>query len=174
MEEYIPYLLPAVITVIFNVIFYLLIKRRIDNSIERFRNSYSGVFKEKIDIYKSLLIELHDLTLKINQYQYLDNEEFNTEIKSGFNKLIKIYLTNRPFISLEIISLFQKITKEIQSIYEALTLGSIARIGKMQVDQMQKFDTAYWEAVNKLRDNKSLKEIEEGIVLEMRKELQAI
>jgi hypothetical protein len=172
MKQFISYILPAIITIVSNVIFYLLIKRRIDSSIERYKIAYSGVFKEKIDIYKDLLIEMHDLTLKLNQLQYFDSKDFTDEIKQSFNRLIKLYLTNRPFLSNEIILMFKQITKDLQSIYESLTLGNLSRLGKVPIEQVQKYEKAYWDAVNTLRSNKSLKEIEENIIKEMRKELQ--
>ena len=43
--------LSAVLTAILNIIFYRSIKGKIDKSIEKHKITYSGIFKEKVDIY---------------------------------------------------------------------------------------------------------------------------
>lgn len=172
MNTYLPYILPAVITALLNIIFYLLIKKSVDNSLEKYKISYSGVFKEKIDIYKNLLQEVHDLKLKVNQYQLVENDEFRTEVQTSFNKLIRLYSVNRPFLSDKLIELFKASTTELQSIYESFVMGRIKNYGNMPDAEVQRREKQYWDAVNKLREGKVLGNIEENIINEMRRELQ--
>ena len=65
-------------------------------------------------------------------------------------------------------------TKELQSVYEAMVLGSINNYGKLSIDEMQRREKIYWEAVNKLRGNTSLHDIEQDIITEIRKDLQTL
>lgn len=171
MSTYLPYIIPALLTALLNIIFYLIIKKLVDNSLERFKIIYSGVFKEKVEVYKNLLQEVHDLKLKINQFQYFDNDEFRTEVQSAFNKLIRIYSVNRPFLSERLIELFKTNTTELQDIFESFLLGRLKNYGKIPDTEVQNREERYWAAVNKLREDKVLGEIEENIIKEMRNDL---
>lgn len=172
MQEYLPYIIPATLTAIFNYILYLFIKRRVDNSIEKYKISYSGVFKEKIEIYKSLLVKVHDLRIRIGHYQITDDDKTKESLRGEFNDLIRAYLINKPFLSDQLIKLFKDITNELQSIYEAFVLGSLKNNRpSVQFDEKEK---KYWDAVNKLREGQELNKIEDEIIFEMRKDLQTL
>jgi len=54
----------------------------------------------------------------------------------------------------------------------SLQMGNLARISKLPREQSEKLDGEYWNAINKLRGNKRLQEIEDRIVQEMRLEMQ--
>ena len=99
MNEFLKLALPALVTIIGNVVFYLIIKGKVDKSIESYKISYSGVFKEKIDIYKEILTQAYDLKIKIRQFQYFGKAEFGEQIKVDFNKFIRFYIINKPFLS---------------------------------------------------------------------------
>lgn len=171
MQTYLPYILPAVITALLNLIFYISIKKTVDNSIEKFKITYSGILKEKIDIYKKLLAEVYDIKLKINQFQYFETDEFKGEIQTDFNRLIRIYSVNRPFLSQTLIDLFQNNTKELQGIFENILLGRIKNYGNMPAEEVAKREKTYWAAVTRLRENEVLGKIEDRIISEMRKDL---
>jgi hypothetical protein len=171
MKELLPNIVIAAITVLLNLIFYIIIRKGIEKSIEKSKIIYTGIFKEKIDIYKNILGEVHDLKLKLNRYQY-DMAEFRTEIQEDFNRLIRIYLVNSPFLSDTLIELFKKNTSELQDIFGAMVSANLKHYGMMPHEEIKKREEAYWVAVNKLRENEVLKSIEERIIKEMRIDLQ--
>jgi hypothetical protein len=64
-------IIPVILTLVGNLIFYLFIKNKVDKSIEENKIAYSGVFREKIDIYR----ELVEYNLDVEVYDpYADNE----------------------------------------------------------------------------------------------------
>lgn len=172
MKDYLPYIIPAVLTAVFNYMFYLFLKRKVDNSIEKYKISYSGVFKEKIEIYKSLLVKVHDLRVRIGHYQITDDEKTKEALRGEFNDLIRTYLINKPFLSDYLIRLFEEVTKELQSIYEAFVFGS-PKNGR-PIEQVAAREKEYWHAVDKLRNGEMLNKIEEDIVFEIRRDLQTL
>lgn len=95
-----------------NSIFYIIVIKHVEKS----KIIYAGLLKEKIDIYKSILGEVHNLKIKLNQYD-LDMPEFRSEVQKDFEKLIRIYSVNRPFLSDKIIELFQINSSELQDIF---------------------------------------------------------
>lgn len=174
MKEYLPYIIPAVLTAVLNYLFYLWLKKRVDNSIEKYKISYSGVFKEKIDIYKSLIAKVYEVKMKLNQFQLTDDTETKDNLRSEFNDLIKTYLISRPFLSEHLVSLFRNLTQELQSVYETFVLENLKNYGKLSEEEYQKRQNKYWSAVNKLRTGEVLNEIESEIVTEIRKDLQTL
>ena len=174
MKEYLPYIIPAVLTAVFNYLFYLWLKKRVDNSIEKYKISYSGVFKEKIDIYKSLIAKVYEVKMKLNYFQLSDDSETKENLRSEFNDLIKTYLISRPFLSEHLVSLFRKLTQELQSVYETFVLGNLKNYGNLSQEAYQEREKKYWSAVNKLRTGEVLNEIESEIVKEIRKDLQTL
>lgn len=166
--QYITVILPAILTVIGNIIFYLLIKGRIDNSIEKHKIAYSGIFKERIDIYKQCFSMIFDLKSLLNKYQYVGNMESTEKIKQNFSNFIRFYEINRPFLSEAIINDFSKINAEFQIVFEA-----IYRYHN-EVDNQSNLASynIYIEAINKLRDKIFFKSLENNIIKEMKKDLR--
>ncbi|EPR69209.1 hypothetical protein [Cyclobacterium qasimii] len=82
--------LPAVITVICNILFYLWIKKSVDKSLEQYKISYSGIFKEKIDIYRELLSKTYNIKRTISRFQYVGTKEEGAEIMESINQYLTI------------------------------------------------------------------------------------
>ncbi|WP_207425685.1 hypothetical protein [Pedobacter sp. SYSU D00535] len=156
---------PAILTLLGNFLFYTWVKKRVDSNIEKFKITYSGVFKEKIDVYKSLLGQLHDLKLKVNQYQYHPEQSFQRAIMEDFNAVVRSYSVNKPFFSDAIHSLFKEFTVELRSVFEAFATAERA-------PRSVEADKGYWDAVNKLRKGEIFVAIEDKLVAEIRADLQ--
>ena len=171
--DYLPYVIPAALTAILNLIFYVSTKKSVDSALERYKISYSGVFKEKIDIYRNLLDELHELNYKLEVYQFYPTKEYGEDIRRNFNSLIKIYSANEPFLSDSLIQLFVKIVEDLQSIFDALDKYRYLNDYKMKEEDMVPVHNAYMAAINKLRDNKVRIDIKKRIISEMKADLQA-
>jgi hypothetical protein len=159
-------ILPALITVIGNIIFYLWIKGRIEKSIEKNKIAYSGIFKEKIDIYRMLLEKTFVIKKELNQFQYVGTKEVGIEIMQKINDYIQFYSINQPFLSDEMLSNLEKIRAEYQEVFEKLYKHISSEKGDFLDD--------FFEAGNKLKENNTFKKIENEIIKEMRKDLKIV
>jgi hypothetical protein len=157
-------ILPAIITIIGNVVFYLLIKGRIDKSIEKNKIAYSGIFKEKVNIYRELLEKTYEIKKDLNRFQYVGTKEEGTDLMHKINDYIQFYSINQPFLSDEMLSDLNKIRAEFQEVFDKF----YKHIANGNSDNL----TDFFEAGNKLKNNNPFKEIEERIVSEMRKDLK--
>ena len=175
MNEFLKLALPALVTIIGNVVFYLIIKGKVDKSIESYKISYSGVFKEKIDIYKEILTQAYDLKIKIRQFQYFGKAEFGEQIKVDFNKFIRFYIINKPFLSETIIDNLKRLVSELQECFEDFykqnTLQDKAGLpSDVRRELLQKF----FDSGNKFKKDNPFEELENNIIKEMKQDLMLI
>lgn len=167
------FIIPGLVAIIGNCIFYLLIKNRVDKQIENYKISYSGIFKEKIEIHKNLLKIIFSLKRDVQQYQYFENDESFNKIRTDFNNYIEYYLINQPFIKEEIIKELKQMTTELQECFEAFSLYKVSQnnpgLSKEAYDENTK---KYIDAGNKIKRNEPFKYIEEKILKEMKEDLK--
>jgi hypothetical protein len=165
-------LIPAVLTVLGNLIFYKWIKKGVDESIEESKIAYSGVFREKIEIYRDILDKSYSLKLKIHRYHVSGDQTKTEEIFVAVEEFINFYLKNQPFLSKEMVKKLKKINTEFQSVldnsYYYYTLSNVSGIEPK--DRVETFK-AFIEVGNKLKD-KTFLELEELIISEMRVDLK--
>jgi hypothetical protein len=168
-------IVPGLIAIIGNIIFYIIIKGKVDKSIETYKISYSGIFKEKIDIYKEILTKNYDLKNKIQQYQYFGTNEFGTEIRFEFNAFIRYYQINQPFLSESMIQYLKQITTELQECFDNFymhnsTDGKQGINPEMRTELLKKF----FDSGNKFKKNNPFESLEKIIIDEMKHELQLL
>lgn len=164
--------IPGLVAIIGNIIFYLIVKSRIDKSIEKHKISFSGVFKEKLEIHKKILKYVFDLKLKIQQYQYSGDKTIGEEIFSDFNSFINYYQMSQPFLNDDMLAGLKKLTKELQGCFDDFymhnSLNNTQGIDpQIRTDNLKKF----FESGNKFKKNQPFKEIEDLLISEMRKDL---
>ncbi len=111
-------IIPGIVAIIGNFVFYLIIKNRIDKSIERYKIAYAGVFKEKIDIYKEILRQIFDLKNLINNFNHFGKQEDGKEVMKAFNELIRYYKINQPYISDSIVGNIKEMIKELEGCFD--------------------------------------------------------
>lgn len=164
-------IIPGLVAIAGNIIFYILVKGRIDKSIEKHKISYSGVFKEKIEVNRQLLKKVFELKQKIQQYQYSGQKELGSEIFMEFNSFINFYNMNQPFLNVTMLDGLRKLTKELQGCFDDFyTYNSLSdkKIDpEIRRDQLKN----YFESGNKFKNDHPFKEIEEILITEMKKEL---
>ena len=165
MNETLKIILPAVITVVLNIIFYLLIKHQVEKSLEKQKIAYSGVFAEKIKIYRELLKMTYEAKSTISSFQYHVDEEQGKEIMKVLNDYNKYFRINEPFLSQSMINSFKKLHKEFQEIFEPMYLYNIANPSEEKMAE-------FFKATNKLRTNEIFIELESNIVSQMRSDLK--
>src|SRR5574343_541971 len=94
---------PVLLTLLGNLLFYVLIKNKVDKSIEENKIAYSGVFKEKLDIYRELLDKTYSIKKELHRIQYIGNKEELEKLMLDINNYIKFYTINQPFLSEEML-----------------------------------------------------------------------
>ena len=122
-------LLPGLVTVAGNLIFYLWIKGRIDKSIEKNKIAFSGIFSEKILIYRELLERTYEIKKTLSLFQYSGTKEDGISIMESINDYIKFYKINQQFLSDKMLTDLNRIRSGFQEIFEPfLQRGGDARI----------------------------------------------
>lgn len=166
-------IIPGIVAIIGNYIFYLLIKNKVDKQIENYKISYSGIFKEKIEIHKNLLKMIFKLKREVQQYQYFGNDESFENIRNEFNNFIEYYIVNRPFIKDEIITELKKITIELQECFESFSIYNVSQNNPgLSKETYAENTKKFIAAVNKIKLNEPFKSIEEKISNEMKIDLK--
>jgi hypothetical protein len=165
--------IPGLIAVLGNIIFYIIVKGRIDKSIERHKISYSGIHKEKIEIHKEILKQLFGLKRKIQQYQYSGSQELGTELFRDFNNFIIYYQINQPFLRQEILDGLKTISHELQLCFEDFYKYNYLTVKdgidpKIEIELLKKF----FESGNKFKKNEPFEQIETLLISEMKKDLK--
>lgn len=173
MTKILSFIIPGLVAIVGNIIFYMIVKSRIDKSIERHKISYAGVFQEKLEIHKKLLKHIVDLKLKIQQYQYSGDNQSGQEIKSGINDFINFYRMNQPFIKSEIFDVLVNLTKELQSCFDDFYMHN-SLSNERGLDPKIKTETLkkFFDSGNKFKRNEPFKQIEDLLISEMRKDLR--
>jgi hypothetical protein len=162
-------ILPAILTVIGNIVFYLWIKRNVDNSIEKHKIAFSGIFKERVDIYKEILRQVYDLKESLQQYQYLGTAEKAETIMLNINKFIKYYLVNQLFLSENMLTELKFIREQYQAVFDDFYMHhSISDEAGIDNETMILLVNNYFKAGNKLKGDQPFKLLEETIIREMR------
>lgn len=166
-------IIPGLVAIIGNMIFYCFIKKRVDKSIDRFKISYSGIYKEKINIYKEVLKEMFKLKHKIEQYQFSGNNQLGVELRDDFNQLISLYKVNSPFLTEVILNGLNRLTNELQCCFEDFYLyHSTSQKSGIDSQNMIVLNQKFIESLNKFKLNEPFKEIENLLIAEMKKDLK--
>lgn len=166
-------IIPGLIAIVGNIIFYVIVKSRIDKSIEKHKISYAGVYQEKIKIHKEILEKLFEIKLKVQQYQYLGTQSIGEELFLDFNKFINYYSAKQPFLKQEILDGLKTITKELQGCFDDFYMhNSLSQTTGIEPSIRTETLKKFFESGNKFKKNEPFKEIEQLLIKEMRKDLK--
>ena len=165
--------LPGLIAILGNLIIYLIVKKRIDKSIEKHKISFSGVFQEKISIYKDLLKRIYTIKRIIQQYQYSGKEESGNQCFLEINDFINFYLANQPFISETMLGNLDKLRIEFQDAFDAFFMyhqDPNKGINK-SVDTDFVFKK-FIDARNKMKTDNPFSDLEVELITEMKHDIR--
>lgn len=164
-------IIPGLVAVLGNIIFYFVVKTKIDKSIEQHKISYTGIYKEKIDVHKEILRLLFDIKSKMHRYQNFGNAELASELMLDFNKFINHYTINQPFIRQELLEVLIEIRSELQLCFDDFYLyHATSSLPYTKAESIISFSNA----VNKFRKNQPFQQLEELVIAEMKKDLKII
>lgn len=173
--EFLKLILPGLIAVIGNLIFYIIVKNRIDKSIEKYKIAYLGVFKEKTEVYKSILQKSYDLRNSVYHYQFdKDPDKLKEEIHKEFNDFIRFYSINRTFISSSILQYLKDIKFQLESVFTSFNEVGYMKSRQLTKEESNRITNGFFEASAKIRNNNPDNPfliLEEKIIEEIRSEL---
>lgn len=166
-------IIPGLVASLGNLIIYLFVKRRLDSSIEEYKISYSGIFKEKIEIHREILKQLLRLRLKIEQYQISGNKEMGEALYLDFNNFTEYFFYNQPFLRKEILDGLKFLTSEYQNCFENFYMyHSLRSIPGTNPEELKVSYNNFVLSINKLRTQEPIGQLQELIISEMRKDLR--
>ncbi len=173
MADFLYIIAPALITIIGNIIFYLAIKVRLENILELQKIAYSGIFAQKIEIYKNLLSKLYSIKKQIGSYQYFGTDDNARLIMEEINSFIQYYLINQPFISLTMLNELNAMRTEFQDTFDKFYIFHKVGTSKdSDGEERKQLLDEYFCAGNKFKTNEPFKTLENTIIAEMRKDLK--
>ncbi|WP_396173022.1 hypothetical protein [Flavobacterium sp.] len=155
-------IIPVILTLVGNLIFYLFIKNKVDKSIEENKIAYSGVFREKIDIYRELLNKTYSIKKELYRIQYVGTIEDLNKLMYDINDYIKFYTINQPFLSDKMLTNFIIIRDEFQNIFDEF----------YKHFSNNKDLEEFFKASSKLKENNPFDKIEQQIISEMKTDLK--
>lgn len=117
--KYLDLITPAVITLIGNIIFYLFVKKGFDKALDKQKVAFSGVFNEKIIVYKETLNQYHNLIHKIESYNHTGHEYLIKQINQMTNDFIHYSLVNEPLFSVKMVDILANLTIEINKVFDS-------------------------------------------------------
>lgn len=162
---------PSVITILGNIIFYLFIKGKIDKSIELYKISYSGVFKERIDVYREILNKLYLVKTLMLQYHLTGDKEEGNKFTVEITGFINFYLKNQPFLSDIMIKKLKNFQTEVQSVFNDSHQFYYLSPIKLEPKMREEITLNFFEAGNKYKTNSPFSYIEKQIIKEMKNDL---
>ena len=109
-------IITPVATVICNAVYIAFVKNQIDKKIELLKISYSGVFKEKIDYAKEMLIRLRDLKNSVDRFCNMGEASGIGigQITSEINSFIDFNVTASLFFDNEVVKSLDEIVNSLQ------------------------------------------------------------
>src|SRR5690606_33554733 len=121
MDNFLTPIVAAVATVICNAAYFAFVKNKIEKQIESYKIAYSGIFKEKVDIYKELLRTMDELKDRIVTYGHTGREDFQefNQLKQEINNFIRLYQYGSMFYPKKIVKTCTQIRDEFQLVFES-------------------------------------------------------
>lgn len=108
---------PAILTVLLNIIFYLFIKSHADKKIEQNKIVYGGLFQEKIKIYRALLEKKQTLKMSMLQFKGTSSRVDLDKIESELNDFMYFGVINQAFWSIRMMNEITKLNQEFYKFY---------------------------------------------------------
>jgi hypothetical protein len=172
--KYIEILIPAILTILGNIAFYKFIKTKSEQSIHKYSIAYSGIFMERLSIYRTLLEKIFDLKISLSEHISDDKTE-TEELLKNFNDFIKFSRTNEPLLSDSLSVNLRKLDKE----FRMITHQTVTSINANYDDKKDKGDIkdfteilkkaqAKNELLQKVYQNDILKKIENDLIKDMK------
>lgn len=172
MKEIIFILAPAVVTIIGNIIFYKSIQSKAELSLQRYSITYSGIFMERLKVYRTLLEEIFNFKSVLLEH-INDRKREDTEMIDTLNNFLRSYKINEPLLSDNLLNNVQKLERELRQISRELFYY---KGKKLREDEQPEFNEIIKNAEEKKKlfqriyNNDLLKQIEKDLVKDMKED----
>jgi len=172
--KYIELIVPAILTIVGNILFYKFIKIKTEKSIQEYTIKYSGIFMERLTIYRKLLEEIFDLKLSLSEHIEKDKTD-SDELLDRFNSFIKCCKINEPLLSDSLSENLRKLDNEFRLItHETLRTVNSNSLKQKERDLTEIIKNAQskTELLKKIYRNDLLREIESDLISDMKLDFQ--
>lgn len=171
-DKYLVIVLTSISTLVINVITFLVLQYKFNSSLEKIKISYSGVFKEKLEIHKELLKKVYELKKRLNLYRITGQINLEEEVIKEINILIDFTSLNEPFLNSNISRSLWRLINEFQECFENIIRHyELRKFQDVSSEDRKNAFKKFMEARNKLNFNEPFNSIEQEIKSEIKKEL---
>lgn len=168
--DFIKIILPAVLTIIGNIVFYLFIQKKANESIEKYKVVFSGIYKEKIDVYRNILQKIYAMKYIVIKFCLSGQGEEN-EIKLEIHSFINYFTVNQMFFSNSLLKKLTEYTNNIQEVFKDCLDYYQLRGIELEPNEMERLLKKVKDSTNQLTQGQPFSEIEKMIIHEMRNDL---
>lgn len=168
MDGFIIPIVSAVAAVVANAIYISMVKKDLDKRLESYKIAYSGIFKEKLDLYKTILESMENLRIKVVNYGHAgDNSNFSQqEIMDEFNKFIRLNEHGAIFFNDIIKQNISEIRNDFQQVFDL----SIQNHFSKQLDIKNSKIEQYMEKLSELTRGEKYSNLKENLIQSIRKD----
>lgn len=169
MESFWTPIIAAVATVVCNAVYLAIVKKDIDKQIEQYKIAYSGVFKEKVEYYKQLLVTMDELRDKVVVYGHAGRDTTNDFIllRDEFNNFARLNTYGSMFYSRKIESIVENIRNEFHAVFQASTvLFTIQQHGETNREAVND----YIDKLSNLTSSKNYGKLRSELIKNIRKD----
>lgn len=152
-----------ILTFIANYIFYRFIKSDVDKKIHQNNIAFSGVFQEKIEVYRELLGTIYDIKVQLYIYGKSKTQENAKTTVLLLLDFRRFFIVNQPFLSDSMLMDLNKLRETFSLLYK-MQCENLA-------DNEEKVDL---ELVLEEFSTETLEKIEKKLVAEMKEELNPL
>ena len=161
-------IISAIASVVANAIYLSFVKKDLDKRLESYKIAYSGIFKEKLDLYKNLIEEMEELKTKILTFGH-QGEVSKLQIQdlmSDVNNFIKLNEYGSIFYNTKIENIISDIRKEFQ---EVLDLSHMRVFTKANNFEFGEFEN-YLKKLSELTSGKNYSRLKQQLIQSIRED----
>lgn len=163
MYQFVIIILTPLLTLLVNYVTYKFIRAKMEQKIHQNNIAYSGIFQEKIKVYREFLEKIYDLKLLIDIYRVAENQENTKNVALLLFEFMRFYNINRPFLSNSIHEDARKFQKIFTLLYQMQYDNSV--VNETKIDP---------NTVLKEFDSETLERLEKKVITKMKEELDTL
>lgn len=161
-------IISALASVVANAIYLSFVKKDLDKRLESYKIAYSGIFKEKLDLYKKLIEEMEELKTKILTYGH-QGEVSNLQIHDlmqDVNRFIKLNEFGSIFYNTKIENIISDIRKEFQDVLDLSFKRVYAKANNFEFGEFE----IYLKKLTDLTNGKKYSELKKQLIQSIRED----
>lgn len=161
----------TLVTLGVNAYFYRKIKNNVDSSLDKHRIMFTGVFNEKLIVYKEILNLYNVLYDLIESYSIYGKAALVTEVYKKNNIFLHYILINEPLISPELVKSLKVINSEIFEVFKHSKLYYDGVGTGLSTENLKSRSDSMDESLKKIDKNGSIHKSYENIIILIRDDM---